>query len=263
MIPWDLLESKKVTLNNVPCLIVRPTASKRKFPTLFHYHGWGSKKENHKFLGTIFALYGYQVILPDSNFHGDRNPLKEYTNENMMKYFWNIVNQSVTEFQEIKEEAKNFYSVDENAIAVSGSSMGGYIGSTIFAKNLDVQCLITFNGGSSWRKTEEVMKKYLDINIEKMLDREQAREFDPLTYKESFYPRPILMLHGDVDTSVPIEIQRDFYQEVVPFYQEDQDRICLQEYHNMNHHISIKMVESAVKWLQKYLNPNSIKNTYL
>lgn len=260
LIAQNFVEVEKVVLNKVPCLVVRPTASKRKLPTLFHYHGWSSKKENHKFLATIIALYGYQVILPDSNFHGDRNPLEEYTNEDMMKYFWQIVNQSVKEFQGIKKQAEKLYSINENAIAVSGSSMGGYIVSTIFAQNPEIQCLITFNGGSSWRETEEFLKKHLDVDIEKMLDRQEAKNFDPLTYKESFYPRPILMLHGDADTSVPIDIQRHFYQEVAPLYQEDQERICLEEYHNMNHHISIKMVESAVNWLEKYLNQSSVGN---
>jgi len=82
---------------------------------------------------------------------------------------------------------------------------------------------------------------------------EELKEFDPLTYKDKFYTRPILMLHGDSDTSVPIDIQRYFYKEVVSLYEDNPEKIKLEESKKMNHHISIRMVESTVMWLDKYL----------
>ncbi|MCR1899571.1 prolyl oligopeptidase family serine peptidase [Irregularibacter muris] len=253
MRPRDFIEVKKVILNHIPCLLVRPTSFEGKLPTLFHYHGWSSSKERHQFLATIIAQYGYQVILPDSNFHGERNPLEEYTSKNILQYFWTIVKQSVDEFKGMREEVQEQYDMDPEAIALSGSSMGGYITASIFAQNPDIKSLITFNGGCSLFKTKELISEKLNIDLDNKMDREEVEKYDPLTYKDSFYPRPILMLHGDADTSVPIEIQRYFLEEVSPLYQEDKGRIELEVYKNMNHHISIRMVKSAVSWLEKYL----------
>jgi hypothetical protein len=252
--PRDLIEVKKTILNNVPCLLIRPKTYKDDLPTLFHYHGWSSKKENHVFFATTIAQYGYQVILPDSNLHGERNPLDNYSPENLKEYFWEIATKSVKEFQGIREDAQSFYNVDKEAIAVSGSSMGGYISSSIFAQNIDIKCLICFNGGCAWIKTEEILREKFGIEVTKKIDIEEAKVFDPLTYKNNLYPRSILMLHGDADTSVPIEIQKYFHQEVAPYYKNDTKRLKLEIYPNMNHHVSIRMVESAVNWLERYLN---------
>ena len=254
MRPADLIEVKKVILNNVPCLIVRPKSFEGELPTLFHYHGWSSRKDNHVFFATTIAQYGYQVILPDSTLHGERNSLDDYNRQNLKEYFWDIATQSVKEFQGIRDHGINEYHVDKEAIAVSGSSMGGYISSSIFAQNIDVKSIICFNGGSAWIKSEEIIREKYGLELSKRIDMEEAKVFDPLTYKDTFYPRPILILHGDADTAVPIDIQRYFHQEVATFYKNDTKRLKFEIYPNMNHHISIRMLESTVKWLDKYLN---------
>lgn len=249
----DLVEVEKIILNNIPCLLVRPKSFKEKLPTLFHYHGWSSKKENHKFFATTICQYGYQVILPDSNYHGDRNPLNEYDVNNLKEYFPKIIIQSVDEFNQIRREAEKLYQVDEKRIAVSGNSMGGFIASSIFGKNQDIKALICLNGGSSWKKAMDILKEMGELDEEYNVYTEEMKKFDPLTYKNKFYPRPILMLHGDSDTLVPIAIQRYSYEEVYPLYKKEPERIKLEEYKNINHHISIRMVESTVMWLDKYL----------
>lgn len=251
--PRDFIETKRITLDNIPCLIVRPISFEGKLPTLFHYHGWGSNKDRHEFLASTIAQYGFQVILPDSNFHGERNPLKEYNSTNILEYFWMIIKQSVDEFKAIRQQAQAEYDVDPRAIGVSGSSMGGYITSSIFAQNPEIKSLITFNGGSAFLKAKELAKEKMSINLENKVEVEEVKKYDPLTYKDSFYPRAILMLHGDADTWVSIDIQKYFLNEISPLYKEDKDKVQLEIYHNMNHHISIKMVESAVLWLEKHL----------
>jgi len=251
--PQDLIEVKREVLNDIPCLVIRPRCLEGRLPTLFHYHGWSSKKENHEFLGRTIAQYGFQVILPDSNLHGDRNPLNKYDTGNLKTHFWDVATQSVREFPGIRQEVQEILDVDPKRIAVSGSSMGGFITSSIFAQNRDIKCLIAFNGGSAWLKTEEIIKEKFGEEVTKKIDRMEAQRYDPLTYKVDFYPRPILILHGDSDTSVPVEIQRFFHQEVAPYYREDPKRLRIEIYPNMNHHISIRMVESAVGWLERYL----------
>lgn len=249
----NLIEVQKIILNNIPCLLVRPTSFKGKLPTLFHYHGWSSKKERQRFFASTIATYGYQVILPDSDYHGDRKPLSDYSSNNLIEYFPKIIIQSVEEFNEIKKEAEELYQVDKNRIAVSGHSMGGFIASSIFARNQDIKVLICINGASSWKKAMVMPEEVGRFKNEYNIYEEELKEFDPITFNDKFYPRPILMLHGDADTSVPINIQRYFYEEVHLLYKDNPEKIKLEEYKNMNHHISIRMVESTVMWLDKYL----------
>lgn len=249
----NLVEVEKVTISNIPCLIVRPTFIKGKLPTLFHYHGWSSSKERHAFFATTVAQYGYQVILPDSNYHGGRNPLNDYSSHNLKKHFPKVIIESVEEFNEILQKSIDTYEVDEKRIAVSGNSMGGFIASSIFAQNEDIKTLVCLNGASSWKKAITMFESMIELKEEYNVDKENLEKYEPLTYKSKFYPRPILMLHGDADTSVPIDIQRYFYKEVSALYKEDPEKIKLEEYKNLNHHISIRMVETVVMWLDKCL----------
>src|SRR5690606_17445308 len=140
---------KNIKLKNVPCLLLRPKSAKGKLPTLFHYHGWGSNKGRQQFFGATICQYGYQVILPDSNYHGDRSPLSDYSSQNLIEYFPKVILQAVEEFTEIRKEAEELYEVDQDRIAVSGHSMGGFIASSIFARNEGLKVLVCINGASS------------------------------------------------------------------------------------------------------------------
>jgi len=191
--------------------------------------------------------------LPDSNYHGDRNPLGEYTAHDLEEYFPEIIIQSVKEFNKIRTEAQELFQVDKNRIAVSGNSMGGFIASSIFAMNEDIKVLVCLNGASSWKKAIMMFKEAEEVDKYYNMYEQELKAFDPLTYTDRFYPRPILLLHGDTDTSVPIDIQKYFYEKVSPLYEDNPEKIKLEEYKKMNHHISIRMVESTVIWLDKYL----------
>lgn len=252
--PIDLIKVKKITLNNIPCLLIRPENIKGDLPTLFHYHGWSSKKGNHIFFAKIIAQFGFQVILPDSKFHGERNPLSDFGLENLREYFWEIATQSVDEFQNMKEQAIKFYNVDRESIAVSGNSMGGYISSSIFARDNEIKCLVCFIGGCAWIKSEEIIREKLGLELSKKIDFKRAKIYDPLTYKENFYPRPILMLHGRDDDVVPLEIQRYFYKVVAPYYTRDIKRLRLEIHQDIRHQVGFRMVESAANFLDRYLH---------
>ena len=114
-------------------------------PTLFHYHGWSSKKENHEFLGRTIAQYGFQVILPDSNLHGDRNPLNKYDTGNLKTHFWDVATQSVREFPGIRQEVQEILDVDPKDRCIR-KFYGRVHHFSIFAQNRDIKCLIAFNG---------------------------------------------------------------------------------------------------------------------
>ncbi len=64
--------------------------------------------------------------------------------------------------------------------------------------------------------------------------------------------RPILLLHGDSDTLVPVESQRIFYNKLNSIY-EDKEKLKLIEYPGLNHFVTTNMMEESINWLGKYL----------
>ncbi len=78
--------------------------------------------------------------------------------------------------------------------------------------------------------------------------------FDPITHKDKLFPRAILLLHGNEDTSVPIESLQFFYNEVSPYYNKQPENIKLVEIPKLNHYITSGMLEEIIHWLEHHLN---------
>jgi len=64
--------------------------------------------------------------------------------------------------------------------------------------------------------------------------------------------RPILLLHGDRDSLVPVESQRNFYSEIKPMYK-FKDKIEFIEYENLNHFVTTNMMEESIGWFHRFL----------
>jgi dienelactone hydrolase len=249
----ELVAIERVAIGGIPCLKIRPKGSRDQLPTLIFYHGWSSNKEYQKFRGVSLATYGYQVILPDALHHGERNPI-QYDDPKMMEvYFWKVVLQNVEESRTLIQEIVENHDGDPRRIGVMGSSMGGFSASGVFVHNSQVQCLVNFNGSCAWAKAEEIFRQSGKIPPADPSHLEMLAQYDPSQQKEALRGRPILMLHGDADSSVPIDCQRVFYQEASPLYKEAPEKLRLQEIPRLDHYITTGMLEEAIIWLKKYL----------
>ncbi len=69
---------------------------------------------------------------------------------------------------------------------------------------------------------------------------------------ESIIDRPLLMLHGDSDSLVDIEAQREFFKKVSPLYR-GSERLKFIEYPKLNHFVTTNMIEEAAIWFGEYL----------
>ena len=111
------------------------------------------------------------------------------------------------------------------------------------------------NGASAWEKAENVFK---EMDKEKQgaateLQLGKIRQLDPMANKKALYPRPMLLLHGDCDTSISIDVQRYFYNEVEELYNGKEDRIKFIETPRLNHYKTVGMMEESIAFLDKYL----------
>jgi len=242
---------ERILIDDIPCLRVRPRGEEKEIPTIIYYHGWGSCKDNQRFKASAFALYGYQVILPDALYHGERNPIKHGQKGMLREYFLKVILNSLEESKGLIRGIIEDYGGDPERIGVTGHSMGGFISAGVFAFNEDLKCLVVYNGSCGWMEAERIYRETRGIGFSEE-DVVKLEKYDPMNNIDKIVDRPILMVHGDEDSSVPIDSQRIFYQKVLPHYR-DKEKIKLLEIPNMNHYISTGMMEEGLKWFEKYL----------
>lgn len=246
----DFINEDRFKVNDIPVLRFKPKTKQKKLPTILYYHGWSSNKEFQRFKANIMAMYGYQVIVPDSKFHGERNSIDFNKEDSMEKYLLKTVYSSIKEAPLIIDFIKGLSLTDQDRISVMGTSMGGFISSGLFFEHQLFKSLVVFNGACAWQK----VKTFIEENhAERKLEyKEELVKYDPEKNLDMINERPILMLHGDNDTAIPIEVQRYFYKKASEFYN-DKNKIRLIEVPRMNHYISLGMLENAISFNKDYL----------
>lgn len=240
---------ENVKIKDIPCIILRPSNENGKVPTILFYHGWSSSKENQRFRGFILCNLGYQVIIPDAIYHGERDPLTDYDANNAVKYFWNVILSNIDESNDIIEGSISKYNADPNNISVMGHSMGGFTAAGVFTHDSRIKTSVILNGSFNWEMSNEIFSKQLDNNVTNIEEEEQIRKLNPMNNIEKLVDRPILVLHAGADEVVSIDPQRIFYDKINPLYK-DKNNIKLIEYPWLNHFVTTNMMEDGAKWLQ-------------
>lgn len=245
----DNLQENEISISGIPCIEILPPKIKED---IIFYHGWSSRKENQVFRGKILASHGYRVLLPDASYHGQRNAL-DFNSGNgeelLANYFFEILIRSVLE----SEQLINYLGKDK-PITVAGHSMGGFTAGGVFTARADISRLININGSSAWMKTRDLWLDEIDfkqpIKDKTRIDNVDysLKEYDPYYNLDKINNRPVLLLHGEADSSVPLEAQKEYYRAAKEIY-EDNERISLVTYENLNHYIIDKMLEEIINWL--------------
>lgn len=241
---------ERVVIQGIPAIIFRPREVNEAIPTVIFYHGWSSNKELQRLRGFILASVGYQVVIPDAIYHGERNALSDYGMDASTEYFWDVIFSNMEEYSTIVGEMVLKYNADPDRIAVTGNSMGGFTAGGIFTHNKNIKTLIVLNGSLGW----ENFNKNIDIPITEELEvlTKKVNELDPMNHLDLLKDRPILLLHGDSDIVVPINSQRIFYDEIKQLYS-DKERIGFIEYPRLNHFVTTNMMEESINWFGRYL----------
>lgn len=248
----QLVSVKRILLSDLPCLYTERTDTDECSGYVILYHGWSSKKENRAFLATVLSQYGYRVILPDAIHHGERGSLDYSDPSVFMDYSWRCVKQNIEESTPLIEAACDLFKTQPSRFALIGESMGGFSAAGAFVRNPDLNSLVCVNGSCAYEKAFE-------INLTKNAPNPSAealgliRAVDPMSHKELLRERPILILHGDSDTTVPLASQQYFMEEIAPLYQKHPERLQMIVSNHCNHHFVIAMVEQAVLWLDRFL----------
>jgi len=243
-----------IFIGNIPSILLTPKDGSKPYPTIFLYHGWGSNTERQRFRGFILCSLGYQVIIPCAAYHGTRNPVDHNNVYYAVNYFWRVVINNIEESDGLIQKVVMNFNADPNRMGVIGNSMGGFTSAGIFAKNKNIKTAVIFNGSCDWECSNKIFMKQLksgNTDIGKSIE-EKINKYDPSNNLKDIINRPMLLLHGDHDTTVSIEAQREFYKKALPLY-EDKDKLNFIEYPNLNHFVTTNMMEEAAIWFDKYL----------
>lgn len=250
----DFLVEDNITIGDIPVIRLYPKNHDDLLPTIIFYHGWSSNKESQRLRGFILGSLGFQVLIPDAIYHGERNPLDNYEPENATKYFWYVVLNNIKESNKIIDYSISNLKADPHRIGVSGHSMGGFTSSGIFTHNPNIKAVVTLNGSSYWKNSNYIFKSALgmDLQGETAEEEEYINSMDPMNNLELLKNRPILLLHGAADKVVDIDSDRKFYMEIKNLYS-DKTKVQLIEYNNLGHFVTTNMMEDMAIWFKKYL----------
>ncbi|WP_274653459.1 alpha/beta fold hydrolase [Paenibacillus humicola] len=219
-------------IGGVPCIVMEPAAEPAGHVMLFH--GWGSTMESYRFFASLIASWGYRVIVPELPLHGARGSIDYADAAALQAHFWPVVRQGIREAGAIVSEL-----TAESSVAVVGHSAGGFITAGAFAQYERVHAAAVINGSCAWVKFEEQYREKLGLPPMEAGDRDVLSREDPLSRIRLNPPKPLLLLHGQEDTTVPIDSQRYFMDEMSGA----SEHVQFVEYSGVNHHITLGMLQ--------------------
>jgi len=232
------------TISGVPSLIVNPSGIPKA--TVLLYHGWGSKNESYLFFASLISSWGFKVIVPELPYHGVRGSLDYFDTKVLEENFWDIVLQGV---EEVKGIVSALTESDGN-ISIIGHSTGGFIAGGAFSEISYLQSAIVINGSCAWIKFEETYREKGGRPPLTDTERRFLKEHDPLSKISLGNRKALLLLHGKEDSTVPIDSQRYFINEMSTSTEE---YLKLYEFSGVNHQITLAMLEKSKEWLCKFL----------
>ena len=216
--------------------------------TLILYHGWGGTTTGYREFAEHLAVSGFNVVVPEIIFHDTRNPLDNHFDPQVTQcYFWKTIWQSIDEFHELTATL----GVDLHDVVLIGSSMGGFIANGIFARESQLAGLVNVNGSGSFLFSERFFR---NRNMREELSRREVQTFS--TYDPIERPvgnAPILLMHGETDTIIPIQLQQHYYHRLMT---EHQNNVEFLTYRDVNHQFTEEMINDLTVWLSRHFLSN-------
>lgn len=248
----------KEIINKIPCLVITNMKEiNNPLPILTYFHGFTSAKEQNLPLAYLLAERGYRVILPDSEYHGERE--QNVSEMEMRLAFWDIVMQSVSELQDIKMHYQSKGLLLDDRFGVAGTSMGGITTSATLTQYSWIKSAAILMGSPKISLfAKSLIKNLSKLESIPMSDNEidekikQLDDYDLSKQMTKLNNRPLLFWHGEDDTIVPIDHSYTFYNEVKKSYQPSENIQFIKEA-NRDHKVSRYAIINTVKWFEKHL----------
>jgi hypothetical protein len=239
---------QETLLGGIPSLFMHPE-SEGEHPAILLYHGWSSHRMNQRFLGSILAAQGFAVIAPDAPGHGLRSSIDFSSPESVRRYFWEVVLAAVDEAPGLVGAIQKMEHVDGQRLGVMGISMGSFIGSAVFTDHQQFKAGVCFIGTGSWLDAARTWDPAGNHPTAEQM--EMIAQRNPAARPEAIDERPLLLLHGDLDPVVSVDLQRRYYD--ILSISPGGSRVKLLETTGLGHFLELDMIETASNWMLKNL----------
>ncbi|WP_269409675.1 alpha/beta fold hydrolase [Lentibacillus daqui] len=244
--------------NNIPALeVVDVKYETKALPVVIYFHGFTSAKEHNLPLAYLLAAKGYRVVLPDSEYHGEREI--EMSAIERQVSFWDIVMQNIKELKEIRDTLTEQGLLLDGRIGIAGTSMGGITTSVALTQYPWIKVAAILMGSPKitvYAKTlVDTLKKMGKLPVtDDIIDQlyQDLKMVDLSLHPEKLNQRPLLFWHGENDSVVPFDHSYTFYEDVKHHYT-NQDQIQFMKEANRDHKVSRKAILATEKWFETYL----------
>ncbi|MCE4050442.1 MULTISPECIES: alpha/beta fold hydrolase [Bacillaceae] len=251
---------EKIKINDVPILhIVAKESYDQPLPFIQFIHGFTSAKEHNLHFAYNLAEKGFRIVLPDALYHGEREANLSGMQLNMQ--FWDIVLQTIEDIEHVKHyfEAKGL--IQEDKIGLVGTSMGGIVTLGALSRYPWINTAVCLMGMPYYEKfanytIQEVKKRGYELPLsEEEIDRLLKRlgELDLSKQPEKLENRPLLFWHGKKDETVPYMYSRQFYETILPLYEETPEKLSYITEEHTGHKVSRKAMLRTIEWFEEFL----------
>lgn len=258
-----LIEEREI--GSVPLLHITSNDGPAKKPALLFYHGITSAKEHNLHIAYTFAKKGFRVLLPDALHHGERE--KSIVGEKRYLSFWDIVLQSIHEVPTIAEPFLQEGLIDENRIAIGGTSMGAITAYGALAAYPWLCSGCCFMGAPQYMEFSKAMFEKLEQHGVEVKEAQKEAvlakisPFDLTADIERLNGRPLFIWHGKQDDTVPFMYAEQFANRLFNAYQGKTDRFQFIAEEGAGHKISRKAMLAAAEFLPQAMGSSHVSRT--
>lgn len=273
--PNILIEDIKIA--DLPVLIMKDQLVESG-PLVFFSHGAESDRRQGIPLGYELAARGFIYVSLDSIYRGLRgqdslDPGITVFEEDVFPVdcgldgyikMHQMIAQTGKDIARLIEHFKNDPRVNSEAIGLVGYSMGGHVAFHSAVETPDIQAVVSVSGipafterwndllleTSTYPRWAEQLEK-----VQEETDRRTSfiQQIDPIDKLKEFYPKPLLMISGEIDTVVPKKYNLDLYNKLIPVYKKDPDKLDFIVNDGIGHVLTPAMINDICNWFMKFL----------
>ena len=213
-------------------------------PLVFVQHGLHSRKERHLDLCLRLAAQGLRVAALDTRGHGERatpamtRRLSDSRTSEFYVAFGEAVHGTVRDLADVA----TYFNAPRYAIV--GRSMGGFIALQTALADPRVCSVVCISGVID---VSAANNPRLPAAVRLM-----AQSSDLVAQAHCFFPRPVLLLHGESDNEVPVSGATRLYNALAPHYISQPYRLHKEIYPSVGHELIHHMTEAAIAWTAHY-----------
>ncbi|MDX1935440.1 MAG: alpha/beta fold hydrolase [Capsulimonadales bacterium] len=231
-------------VGEIPALVYRSVEEERSDPPfVFVIHGLASRKERHLDLCLRLTDAGFRACAFDVAGHGERRAddtdllFGPRSAPGFAGAFLRTVVASVAELRQLAD----YFELTRGAVV--GHSMGGYIALQAALNDPRIEAVVNIAGSIDTARFPVAEEASAEV-------RELSARADVVARAAEFAPRPVLLIHGEQDETVPFTGAERLYAALRDAYGDASGRVSLKRYPGLTHRdFPPAMARAATDWL--------------